>query len=175
DYAYDSRAKVNLADLWSAPGDLTPQQRQQQQLQRQQQAQQQAQHRRDQLNAINALSGGHFDQLDATDKMGIAVQLTLGILFSSGTLAPVLGPAIAFFTSVMATVGPWAIEFAEVALVLQGLVLIKNLIDAATAQTADQLYTASEKMTEDAKNAGQMALQVGMAEIMGGGGEGPEA
>jgi Domain of unknown function (DUF4157) len=267
DFGYDSRKKVNLANLWSSPDDLSPAERQQQEQQRQQQAQQQAQHRRDQLNEINQLSGGHFEQLDATDKMGIALQLTAGnlfnsvasinwpemganlirglidptvslqgvlsgfnmvlsgganlfsaeqwardplgnllksaadivtgltiilgsiaglclaltivcgalIIFSFGTLAPVLGPAIAFFTSVMATVGPWAIEFAEVALVLQGLVLIKNLIDAATAQTADQLYTASEKMTEDAKTAGQMALQVGLAEVMGGGGEGPEA
>ena len=97
------------------------------------------------------------------------------IIFSFGTLAPVLGPAIAFFSSVMATVGPWAIEFAEVALVLQGLVLIKNLIDAATAQTAEQLYNSSEKMTEDARNAGQMAIQVGMASLMEGGGEAPEA
>ena len=97
------------------------------------------------------------------------------IIFSFGTLAPVLGPAIAFFSSVMATVGPWAIEFAEVALVLQGLVLIKNLIDAATAQTAEQLDNSSEKMTEDARNAGQMAIQVGMASLMEGGGEAPEA
>src|SRR5262249_20101309 len=97
------------------------------------------------------------------------------IIFSFGTLAPVLGPAIGFFTSVMATVGPWAIEFAEVALVLQGLVLIKNLIDAASAQTAEQLFNQTEKMTEDSKMAGQMALQGGLAEIMEGGGEGPEA
>ena len=221
DYGYESRAKVNVADLWSSPSDLTPQERQAQEQARQEQAQKQAQHRRDQLNEINQLSGGHFDQLDAADKMGIAVQLTLGnlfqsvsdinwpdmsanlirglidptvslqgvlsgfnmvlsgganllsaeqwardplgnvlksaadivtgltiilgsiaglclaltvicgalIIFSFGTLAPVLGPAIAFFSSVMATVGPWAIEFAEVALVLQGLVLIKNLIE----------------------------------------------
>ena len=261
DYGYESRAKVNVADLWSSPGDLTPQERQAQEQARQEQAQKQAQHRRDQLNEINQLSGGHFDQL------GIAVQLTLGnlfqsvsdinwpdmganlirglidptvslqgvlsgfnmvlsgganllsaeqwardplgnllksaadivtgltiilgsiaglclaltvicgalIIFSFGTLAPVLGPAIAFFSSVMATVGPWAIEFAEVALVLQGLVLIKNLIDAGTAQTAEQLYNSSEKMTEDARNAGQMAIQVGMASLMEGGGEAPEA
>jgi hypothetical protein len=116
----------------------------------------------------------------------IAVILTaiaiVGSIFSFGAVGAALAPIIAFCGTVAVTVGPLALKAAAIALVLHGLVLIKNLIDAATADTAAQLQNESEQMTEDATNAGGMALAVGMAKAMeiagkffkgraGGGGE----
>lgn len=109
----------------------------------------------------------------------------VGSIFSFGAVGVALAPIILFCGTVASTVGPWALWAAGVALVLHGLVFIKNLIDASTASTATQLQQSSDKMTEDAQNAGAMALQIGMAKAMefggkllagrggGGGGGGP--
>jgi len=114
--------------------------------------------------------------------VAIIVVLTALTILTFGALGPIAAMVIPFCAMVAATVGPWAITAAEIALVLQGLVLIKNLIDAATAQTAEQLETKSDQMTEDATEAGQMAMQIGMAKAMttvgeafGGGGAGEGA
>jgi hypothetical protein len=104
--------------------------------------------------------------------IAIVVILTALTILTFGALGPVAAAVIPFCLSVAGTVGPWAITAAEIALVLQGLVLIKNLIDAATASTAEQLQTKSDEMTQDATTAGQMAMQIGMHELMGGGEEG---
>lgn len=96
-------------------------------------------------------------------------------LLSLGTAAPVTGPIIAFCASVMATVGGWTLTVGEVALVLQGLVLIKNLIDAACAQTAEQLQNQSDKITSDVGNAGNVVLQMGMAKLAQVGGRAMQA
>ncbi|HEY8735631.1 MAG TPA: hypothetical protein VIO62_01160 [Candidatus Dormibacteraeota bacterium] len=112
--------------------------------------------------------------------VAIIVVLTALTILSFGALGPIAAMVIPFCATVAATVGPWAITAAEIALVLQGLVLIKNLIDAATAQTAEDLETKSDQMTEDATAAGQMAMQIGMAKAMStvgeafGGGAGGE-
>lgn len=95
----------------------------------------------------------------------------IGSIFSFGAVGAALAPIILFCGTVASTVGPWAIEAAAVALVLHGLVFIKNLIDAATADTANQLEQSSEQMTEDAQNAGSMAMQIGMAKAMEAGGK----
>lgn len=95
----------------------------------------------------------------------------IGSIFSFGAVGAALAPIIVFCGTVASTVGPWAIWAAGVALVLHSLVFIKNLIDAATASTASQLQQESEKMTEDAQNAGNMALQIGMAKAMEAGGK----
>ena len=95
----------------------------------------------------------------------------IGSIFSFGAVGAALAPIIFFCGTVASTVGPWAIEAAAVALVLHALVLIKNLIDAATADTANQLEQSSEQMTEDAQNAGSMAMQIGMAKAMEAGGK----
>jgi hypothetical protein len=110
--------------------------------------------------------------------VAISVLLTIATVLTLGAIAPITGPIIAFCATVAATVGPWAITAAEIALVLQALVFIKNLIDAATATTAKDLQGKSDEMTEDATTAGSMAMQIGMAEagemIGGAGGEGGE-
>jgi hypothetical protein len=82
------------------------------------------------------------------------------ILVSWGFLAPVLLPVISICSTVAATVGPWAITAAEIALVLNGLVFIKNLVDAATAPTAAELQKESMAMGEDVNAMGMMAMQI---------------
>lgn len=254
---YEERVNLNLGGAVgeALPGWLTgvtPESEQQRQAR--QQAEQQR--RRDQVQQINAMADGHFENLSATDKMGIALQLTgqnlfrsasgikwpgwghlaaglidprgplmgvvsglsmtlsgaanllsaeqwrrdpLGNLLKSaadiatgltiilgsitalaaviiaimvaitilsfGTAAPVTGPVIAFCTTVMTTVGGWTIAVGKVALILQALVLIKNLIDAATAKTAEDLQNQADQMTEDVSNAGNVVLQMGMAKL----------
>jgi hypothetical protein len=78
---------------------------------------------------------------------------------------------VPFCLSVTGTVGGWTIVAAEIALGLHELVFIKDLIDAATAKSAKELQGQADNMTEDAKNAGSMALQIGMASVMEAGGE----
>lgn len=112
------------------------------------------------LGSITALAG-----------VIIAIMGAITIL-SLGTAAPITGPIIAFCASVMATVGGWTIAVGEVALVLQGLVLIKNLIDAACATNAQQLQNQSDKLTSDVSSAGNVVLQMGMAKLAQVGGRG---
>jgi len=101
--------------------------------------------------------------------MGAITLLTLG------TAAPVTGPIIAFCASVMTTVGGWTLTVGAVALILQGLVLIKNLIDAACATTAEQLQNQSDKLTTDVGNAGNTVMQMGMAKLSQVGGRAMQA
>jgi len=105
------------------------------------------------LGSITALAG-----------VIIAIMTAITIL-SLGTAAPVTGPVIAFCATVMTTVGGWTIAVGKVALILQALVFIKNLIDAACASTAQELAQTSDRMTEDVSNAGNVVMQVGMAKL----------
>ncbi|APR85094.1 Hypothetical protein A7982_10443 [Minicystis rosea] len=105
------------------------------------------------LGSITALAG-----------IIIALMTALTIV-TVGAAAPVTGPIIAFCSTVLVTVGGWTLSVGAVALVLQGLVLIKNLIEAACATTAAALQTQSDKMTEDVSNAGNVVLQMGMAKL----------
>jgi Domain of unknown function (DUF4157) len=105
------------------------------------------------LGSITALAG-----------VVIAIMAAITIL-SLGTAAPVTGPVIAFCTSVLTTVGGWTIAVGKVALVLQALVFIKNLIDAATAKTAGDLQNQADQMTQDVSNAGNVVMQIGMAKL----------
>ncbi|MBN6547859.1 hypothetical protein, partial [Actinacidiphila bryophytorum] len=82
------------------------------------------------------------------------------ILLSWGTLAPVFLPVISFCSAVASTVGPWAVEAAAIALELNAYVLIKNLVDAATAPTADALERESVAMSQDVNTMGMMAMQI---------------
>ena len=97
----------------------------------------------------------------------IAVILTaiavVGAIFSFGAVAAALAPFIAWFWGAAATVGGIALQAAEVALFLQLAVLIKDLIDAACADTARELLSESEQMTTDATNAGNMLMIIAMA------------
>jgi hypothetical protein len=103
------------------------------------------------LGSITALAG-----------VIIAIMTAITIL-SFGTAAPVTGPVIAFCTTVLTTVGGWTIAVGKVALVLQALVFIKNLIDAACAQTAAELQAEADQMTENVSDAGNVLMQMGMA------------
>lgn len=104
--------------------------------------------------------------------IGVAATIfTFG--FGSGIWA-VIGPIIAFCSEVAITVGPWAVTWAEIAIVLQELVLIKNLIYAACATTADELAQNTEKMTVDFEKGAQMAAIILPARVLGTGGQGPD-
>ncbi|GGU56971.1 hypothetical protein GCM10010178_56680 [Lentzea flava] len=82
------------------------------------------------------------------------------ILLTFGAASPVCVPIITFCSSVAATVGPWAVEAAAIALELNAFVLIKNLVDAATADTAGRLRQESEDMASDTETMGVMAMQI---------------
>ncbi|MCP4655939.1 MAG: hypothetical protein GY856_11030, partial [bacterium] len=101
----------------------------------------------------------------------IAAAMTALTILSLGFAAPVTGPIIAFCTSVMIAVGGWTIAVGKIALVLQALVLIKNLIDAATARTAEDLQSQSDQIRADVGNAGNVLLQMGMAKLAQKGGQ----
>ncbi len=103
------------------------------------------------LGSITALAG-----------VIIAIMTAITIL-SLGTAAPVTGPVIAFCTTVLTTVGGWTIAVGKVALVLQALVFIKNLIDAACAQTATELQSETQQLTENVGDAANVVMQMGMA------------
>lgn len=97
---------------------------------------------------------------------GVITAIMVGItILSFGTLAPVTGPIIAFCASVMTTVGGWTLSVGAIALELQAMVFIKNLMEAMAARNAEELTKAADKMTEDASNAGNVVLQMGMAKL----------
>ena len=60
-------------------------------------------------------------------------------------------------TSVISTVFPWTVIAAKWALGLQALLLMKNLVDAATASSASDLQNQADEMTEDTKQGLAMA------------------
>jgi len=82
------------------------------------------------------------------------------ILLTFGLASPVCLPVISICTTVAATVGPWAVEAAAIALELNAYVLIKNLVDAATADNANKLQGSVENMAEDTKTMGAMAMVI---------------
>jgi hypothetical protein len=105
------------------------------------------------LGSITALAG-----------VVIAIMTAITIL-SFGTAAPVTGPVIAFCATVMSTVGGWTLAVGEIALLLQELVFLKNLYEAATAETAEQLQQQSDNLTQDVSSAGNVVMQMGMAKL----------
>jgi hypothetical protein len=103
--------------------------------------------------------------------MAIIAILVAAAIFSLGALGPVAAAVIPFCWTVVGTVGPWTITAAAIALELNALLLIKDLVDASTADTAEKLEDESDKVTDDAKTAGNMALQIGLAAVGEAGGE----
>ena len=101
-----------------------------------------------------------------------AILVILGALaiITFGAMGPAFLAASAFLGPIITTVGGWAISCAAIAAELQFFVLIKNLVDAGTASTAEELEHESDQMTEDATQAGNMAAQVVVAGVMEAGG-----
>jgi hypothetical protein len=93
---------------------------------------------------------------------GIMAALTI---LSFGTAAAVTGPIMAFCAQVMVTVGGWTIAVGKVALILQALVLLVNLYQAATAPTAESLRQSSDDLTKNVTDTGNVVLQMGMAKL----------
>ena len=95
----------------------------------------------------------------------IAALCTVLIFVTLGALAPVLGPVVAFCSSVMVTVGGWTIAVGQFALLFQLLVFIKNLYEAGVARNAAELQRSSDRMSTDISSAGNVVLQMGMAKL----------
>ena len=100
------------------------------------------------LGSITALAG-----------LVIAVLGAL-ILLSFGAFAAPFAPIIAFCTTVITTVGGWAIAAGKIALVLQALALIKNLVDVATAQTADDLQRETDEISGNVSGGFQAVMSI---------------
>ena len=101
-----------------------------------------------------------------------AILVILGALaiFTFGAMGPAFAAASAFLGPVISTVGGWALVTAAIAAELHALVFIKNLIDAATADTAAELEHESDQMTEDATQFANAASQVVLDRIVEAGG-----
>ena len=101
-----------------------------------------------------------------------AILVILGALaiFTFGAMGPVFAAASAFLGPIISTVGGWALVTAAIAAELHALVFIKNLIDAATADTAAELEHESDQMTEDATQFASAASEVVLDGIVEAGG-----
>jgi hypothetical protein len=100
----------------------------------------------------------------------VAALMTALIIVTLGGAAIFAGPIIAFCASVMSIVGGWTFVVGLVAAGLQALVFLVDLYRAGTMQTAEALQQHSERMTEDAANAGNSLFQAAMGRLMQAGG-----
>jgi hypothetical protein len=82
------------------------------------------------------------------------------ILVTFGFAAPIAIPVISVCTTIITTVGGWTIVVGKIALVLQALSLIKNLIDAATAQTAQDLQREAGEIQSDINGGFAAAMSI---------------
>lgn len=82
------------------------------------------------------------------------------ILITFGAASPIALPVISVCTTIITTVGGWTIAVGKVALVLQALALIKNLIDVATAQTADDLQRETEEISGNINGSFQAVMSI---------------
>ncbi|MEA5463933.1 eCIS core domain-containing protein [Leptothoe sp. PORK10 BA2] len=82
------------------------------------------------------------------------------ILITFGAASPIALPVISVCTTIITTVGGWTIAVGKVALVLQALALIKNLIDVATAQTADDLQRETEEVSGNINGSFQAVMSI---------------
>jgi hypothetical protein len=105
----------------------------------------------------------------------IAALMTAITILSLGIAAPITGPIIAFCASVMSVVGTWTFWVGLIAAGLQALVFLVDLYKAGTAETAEALQQQSERMREDASQAGNALLQAGMGRLAAVGGRAMQA
>ncbi|MDH3663770.1 MAG: hypothetical protein OEU92_27785, partial [Alphaproteobacteria bacterium] len=105
--------------------------------------------------------------------LGVVIAIcAAAILLSFGTLSvPLLG-VIAWCTSAGATVGGWTISVGLLALYYQGLLIIKNIVDVMTAETAEELVVNTEQMQADFAQVGQVGMQMGAGYLSKAGGAG---
>ena len=82
------------------------------------------------------------------------------MLITFGAAAPVALPVISVCTTIISTVGGWTIAVGKIALILQALSFIKNLIDVATAKTADDLARESEEMQSDIEGGAAAVMSI---------------
>jgi hypothetical protein len=102
-----------------------------------------------------------------------AILVILGALaiFTFGAMAPVFWAATAFLGPIISTVGGWALVTAAIAAALHGFVFIKNLVDAATADTATEMEHEVDQMSEDGTQIVSAASEVVIDRMMVAGGK----
>lgn len=116
--------------------------------------------------AANVATGLAIILGSITALAGVIAALMVALtIVTLGIAAPITGPVIAFCATVMSTVGGWTFWVGLIAAGLQALVFLVDLYMAGTAQTAEALQQQSERMTEDAGNAGNALLQAGMGRL----------
>lgn len=101
-----------------------------------------------------------------------AILVILGALaiFTFGAMGPAFAAASAFLGPIISTVGGWALVTAAIAAELHALVFIKNLVDAATADTAAEMEHETDQMTEDATQFASAASEVVLDGLVEAGG-----
>lgn len=105
--------------------------------------------------------------------LGVVVAISAALIVLSWfTLAPALTPVIAWCTSAGITVGGWTISVGLQALYYQSLLIIKNLVDVMTAETAEELVVNTEQMESDFSQVGEIGMQMGTAYLGAKGGPG---
>lgn len=105
--------------------------------------------------------------------LGVVIAISAALIVLSWfTLSPVLAPVIAWCTSAGITVGGWTISVGLLALYFQGLLIIKNIVDAMTAETAEELVQNSEQLSADFSQVGEIGMQMGTAYLGAKGGPG---
>ena len=105
--------------------------------------------------------------------LGVIVAISAAVIvLTLGWASPVLGPVIAWCTSAGMTVGGWTISVGLLALYYQGLLIIKNIVDVMTAETAEELVVNTEQMESDFSQVGEIGMQMGTAYLGAKGGPG---
>lgn len=126
--------------------------------------------------AANVATGLAIILGSITALAGVIAALMAAItIVTLGLAAPITGPVIAFCASVMSVVGGWTFWVGLIAAGLQALTFLVDLYMAGTAQTAEQLQQQSERMREDAGNAGNALMQAGMGKLAQVGGRGMQS
>lgn len=107
--------------------------------------------------------------------LGLVTAISAAIAVLMFWVPPVSAAAAAVMTwcaGATATVGGWTISVGLLALYFQGLLIIKNLIDVMTAETAEELVQNSEQLSDDFAQTGNIAMQMGTAYLGAKGGPG---
>ncbi len=105
--------------------------------------------------------------------LGVVIAISAALIVLSWfTLAPALTPVIAWCASAGVTVGGWTIAVGKLALLFQGLLIIKNIVDVMTAETAEELVVNTEQLEGDFSQVGEIGMQMGTAYLGAKGGPG---
>ncbi|WP_284124224.1 eCIS core domain-containing protein [Parerythrobacter aestuarii] len=107
--------------------------------------------------------------------LGVVTAISAAIAVLMFWVPPVAAAAASVMTwcaSAGITVGGWTISVGLLALYFQGLLIIKNIVDVMTAETAEDLVQNTEQLSDDFSQTGNIAMQMGTAYLGAKGGPG---